>query len=113
MKEDWSLEGSARRMGRREALKLLAVGGVTLAGVKGSTSAAAATGAFDWKKYAGQTIRVLVPVQPIFSFIQPLIPEERKPARRWRKPSPTGPMSRIRSQAHYWPTTATSPTRGA
>ena len=68
-----------RAMGRREVLKLLAAGGVGLAGVKGSpwmaTAAEGATGDFDWKKYAGQTIRVLVPKMPGTDFVEPLLPE--------------------------------------
>jgi multiple sugar transport system substrate-binding protein len=69
-------------MGRRQVLKLLAAGGVGLAGVKGAAwgtrGAEAATGGFDWRKYAGQTIRVLVPKQPGTDFIEPLLPEFEK-----------------------------------
>jgi multiple sugar transport system substrate-binding protein len=62
-------------MGRRQALKLLAAGGCGLVGIRGASTAAAATGDFAWKKYSGQTIRVLVPKQPGTDFIEPLIPE--------------------------------------
>ena len=73
MSKDSSTKGTERRIGRRDALKLLAAGGVGLAGVRGSASAA--TSSFDWKKYAGRTIRVLMAKQPATDFIEPFIPE--------------------------------------
>ena len=73
MSKDSSVNGSERRIGRRDALKLLAAGGVGLAGVRGSASAA--TSSFDWKKYSGQTIRVLVAKQSGSDFIDPFVPE--------------------------------------
>ena len=77
MSKDWSTNGAERRIGRRDALKLLAAGGVGLIGVRGLASAAAPS-TFDWRKYAGQTIRVLVPKQPGVDFVEPLVPEFEK-----------------------------------
>jgi multiple sugar transport system substrate-binding protein len=76
MSKDSSTKGTERRIGRREALKLLAAGGVGLVGVRGS--ALAATSSFDWKKYSGQTIRVFVARHPGSDFIEPLVPEFEK-----------------------------------
>jgi len=73
MSKDWSTNGTERRIGRRDALKLLAAGGVGLVGVRGSASAA--TSSFDWKKHSGQTIRVLMAKQPGSDFIEPFVPE--------------------------------------
>jgi len=82
MTRDRITGSSGSGMGRRDALKLLAAGGVGLAGLTGSASmaprTATAASSFDWRKYAGQTIRVLVPKQPGTDFVEPLIPEFEK-----------------------------------
>lgn len=101
---------TTRRVGRREALKLLAVGSAGLvaaacapaaapsptavqkpaateppkpattapaapAATQASVATAAPKPAFDWKKYSGQTIRVLVPTNTACDFIDPLLKE--------------------------------------
>jgi hypothetical protein len=74
MSRDASIHGNDRSIARRDLLKLIAAGGLGLICVESSPSAAAAS-SFDWRKYAGQTIRVLVPKQPGTDFVEPLIPE--------------------------------------
>jgi hypothetical protein len=47
--------------------------GVGVVGIR--RAAPVVTSSFDWKKYAGQTIRVLMAKQPATDFIEPFIPE--------------------------------------
>lgn len=74
MRKDQFSRTSGRCIGRREMLKLLAAGGVGLVGVRGAVAA----GSFDWRKQAGQTIRVLVPKIAGTDFLEPLVPEFEK-----------------------------------